>query len=150
MSEEGLDQSSLESAAELLDLSVKFMLLLILGILFSFAALLIQRQQFCLSTAGEDTSSCPDPSPIRKLAGVLTLLCAGFFFFLALESWKSAPKDDPKQQTLSRVDLWASLLALAASFLRLWVLEGNGDSPSPVGAESGALLSQAMDNILPA
>lgn len=145
-----MDEDSLAEALNLLDTSVKFMLLLILGILLSFAALLIQRQQLRLTFAGEEMDSCPDPSPLRKLAGVITLWCAGFFFSLALLGQESAPKNDRKEQTLSRVDLWASLLALAAAFLRLWVLEGEGASPSPVGAESGALLSQITENSLPA
>lgn len=144
-----MEDDSLKEALGLIDTSIKFMLLLILGILLSFAALLIQRQQLCQTLAGEEADTCPDPSPLRKLAGVITLWCAGFFFSLALKGRQDAG-DDPKEQVLSWVDLWASLLALAASFLRLWVLERNGASPSPVGAESGALLSQITENILPA
>lgn len=143
-------QDSLDEALDLVDDSVRFMLLLILGILLSFAALLIQRQQLRAARAGEDPDSCPDPSPLRLLAGVITLWCAGFFFSLALRGLESVPEGDPGDLRLSRADLWASLLALAASFLRLWVLGNEETIHSPVGAENGALLPQFIENSLPA
>lgn len=135
------EQDSTANGSELLDTSLELMLLLILGLLLSFASLLLQRN--ALSAAGN--ASDPSPARLRRTAGVLTLWCAGAFFLLSLRAARCS------DGVLSRADLTASLLALAAAFLRLWVLENateRGDGTQ--GAESGALLPHLIFDSLPA
>ena len=103
---------------ELVNCSVTFLLLIILAVL--------------LSLAGEATDRCPDPYPLQRAAGAISVGALGFFFTLALRGWNTARAgDSPWVLHLSHVNLWASLLVLAAAILRLWALDAARNTEEP-------------------
>lgn len=124
------------------------MLVLIFGILLSFASLLLQRKQVIAALQNVTLSLWTEPTLLRKAAGIITLWCAGAFFLLSAEHTQAT--EDFAEHTLSHADLLASLLALIAAFLRLWVIENNGQGDSVQGAEGGSLLPHFVQDSLPA
>ena len=106
---------------ELVNCSVTFLLLIILAVLLSLAGLLRQRQLLRAILAGEATDRCPDPYPLQRAAGAISL-----------RGWNTARAgDSPWALHLSHVNLWASLLVLAAAILRLWALDAARNTEEP-------------------
>lgn len=138
------EKDSAADGLELLSTSLRLMLLLIFGLLLSFDALLLQRRALSAKLRGEICSAGTTPSLLRRLAGIITLWCAGAFFLLSL----NAARDS--EGVLTRADLSASLLALTAAFLRLWVIENGKTEHSTQGAEGGTLLPHLIFDSLPA
>lgn len=145
---ERTETDSTASGAELLDTSLLLMLLLIFGLLLSFLSLLLQRRELAAEQEGTVCSAGATPALLRRVAGILTLWCGGAFFLLSLNAAHSA--EGTSTAALSRVDLSASLLALAAAFLRLWVIERGTENGGVQGAESGSLLPHLIFDSLPA
>ncbi len=117
---------------ELVNCSVTFLLLIILAVLLSLAGLLRQRQLLRAILAGEATDRYPDPYPLQRAAGAISVGALGFFFTLALRGWNTARAgDSPWVLHLSHVNLWASLLVLAAAILRLWALDAARNTEAP-------------------
>ena len=91
-----------------------------------------QRQLLRAILAGEATDRCPDPYPLQRAAGAISVGALGFFFTLALRGWNTARAgDSPWVLHLSHVNLWASLLVLAAAILRLWALDAARNTEEP-------------------
>ena len=115
-----MDNNDLDAALCLINTSVRFMLLLILGILLSFASLLIQRQQVCDLLSCPETAQTSSVFPLRLGASALVIGALGFFFCLSLRRHKQAcAGDDPAEKRSSRINAAASTLVLAAALLRL-------------------------------
>lgn len=109
---------------ELVNRSVTFLLLIVLAVLLSLAGLLRQRKILQTALSGRSPDRCPDPYPLQRAAGAISVGTLGFFFTLALQGWDTARAgDSPWALHLSQVNLWASLLALAAAVLRLLALD---------------------------
>ena len=58
---------------ELVNCSVTFLLLIILAVLLSLAGLLRQRQLLRAILAGEATDRCPEPYPLQRAAGAISV-----------------------------------------------------------------------------
>lgn len=122
------DQTADPQAMELVNSSIRFLLLLILATLLSLAGLLRQRERLRADDPGEAAGPCGDPYPLQRAAGAITVGALGFFFTLALRGWADARKAGPgRGLRTARVNLWASLLVLAAAVLRLLALDAAHD-----------------------
>ncbi len=102
-----------------LDWSILFLLLLIGGVLLSFAAAVEQRdglaRQVCCGL--EDTT---DVFPARWLAGILAAGATGFFAWVACSSMKKTLRGgDCAEQRSARANLLAAVLVFAAALIRL-------------------------------
>lgn len=114
------EREELERDLGMLNVSLVFLLLIILAVLLSLWSALIQRKQLRLILAGEDPGQVPDPNPIRRQGSALTVGCLGYFLCLALGTLKQAQaKDAPAAERSAQVNVWASLLVLLAAILRL-------------------------------
>lgn len=108
--------------------SIRFLLLFVLAVLLSLAGLLRQRQRICAALRGENPERCPSPYPLQHVAGAINVGGLVFFFLLALRGWNEARCGPSREsEALSRVNLWASLLVLAAAVLRLLALDASQD-----------------------
>ena len=104
-----------------IDSSLFFQVLIILGILLSFWSVTIQRRQLCLTIQGEteEAAAAPDVYPIKHAASSLIVGALGFFLCLAYHAWKQAcAGDDCVAKRSASVNLWASILVLVAAMLR--------------------------------
>lgn len=111
------------SALNTVNTSIMFLVLLVLSILLSLKAVLMQRDALCATAAGRDTESLPSPLPFQCISGAIAIGALGYFFSLALMAWRDACQEDSAEAVcLSRVNLWASLFVLAASVLRFLAL----------------------------
>ena len=111
-------------ALNALDASLMFLLVLIAGVLISFAATAIQRkgvaQLLCCGSQGEQ----PDVFPLRWKTGVMTAGAAGFFALLSRQTLKDAlGQEDCAQRRSARANALAAALAFAATLIRLDDLE---------------------------
>lgn len=103
------------------DGSLFFLLLLVFSILLSFWAVTIQRRQLCLTIQGETEAAAAAPPvyPIKHGASALVVGSLGFFLFLAYHAWREAcAGEDPVAKRSAGINLWASILVLAAAILR--------------------------------
>ena len=118
MDEEAMKQlrAQLSSA----DASLFFIGVLIVSVLLSWHATAAQRNGLCgiLERGGQ---SLPDVSCHRLTAGTLAVAPLAFFFALSLNSWEDTVKQGGNLPS-AQVNLWASLLVLAAALLRLYDL----------------------------
>lgn len=113
-------QSPCPSGLKTLNATLLFMLLLVLAVLLSLESLLRQRRLLRDPAAGGEEGIFP----LRLGSGAISLGALGFFFTLALAGWQEACQSGSAvEKKLSQVNLWASLLALAAAILRLWALD---------------------------
>ena len=131
MEEQALLCEQLDTA----DQSLVFLVLILLSILLSLWALLIQRQELAAAVCGdrETAEELPPVFPIRCSASSIVIGALGFFLCLALRSWDEARRDsDPAAQRSARINLWARLLVFLAALLRmddlLFTKQSNGFS----------------------
>lgn len=114
----------LRSAVRTVDQSIRFLLLFFLGLLLSLHAILLQRQQLCLTLEGGDPSSLPSPYPFQHASGALSLGGLVFFYQLARQTYQTAREEGGGQaEFLARWNLLATALVLIAAAVRLWALE---------------------------
>lgn len=114
------EREELKRDLGMLNVSLVFLLLIVLAVLLSLWSALLQRDQLRLSLAGEDPGRVPDPNPIRRQGSAITVGCLGFFLCLALRTQaKAQAAGDPAAVRSAQVNVWASLLVLLASILRL-------------------------------
>lgn len=113
-------REELEQDLGMLNVSLVFLLLIILAVLLSLWSALIQRRQLRLAVAGEDAGQIPDPNPIRQQGSAITVGCLGFFLCLGLSTLRKAREaGEPAAVRSAQVNVWASLLVLLAAILRL-------------------------------
>ena len=110
-------------ALETLDWSLGFLLILIAGILISFAATAAQRDGVARAVlCGQPDQT--DVFPLRWKTGVLTAGAAGFFAFLSRRTLAEAlQQEDCAQRRSARSNALAAALAFAATLIRLDDLE---------------------------
>lgn len=114
------EHEDLKRDLDTLNLSLVFLLLIILAVLLSLWSALLQREQLRLALRGKDPSRVPDPNPLRRQGSALTVGCLGFFLCLALGTLsKTQAIGDPAAERSAQVNVWASLLVLLAAILRL-------------------------------
>lgn len=107
-----------------LDWSLLFLLLLILGILISFAATSIQREGAARNLRCGLSEELPDVFPLRWRTGVLSAGATAFFALLSRRTLKEAlTQEDPAQRRSARANALAAALVLAAALIRLDDLE---------------------------
>lgn len=139
-----MDRESLEEGLGTVELSIRFLLLIVFGILLSFQAILLQRRQLALMLSGEAPDRVPSPLPLQRSAGAIMVGSLGFFFTLSLRAWREAQTgQDPETLCSTRAGMLASALVLIAAVVRLWALE----LPRDLGETS---LAQELEASLPA
>ena len=113
-------RQELEQDLNTLNVSLVFLLLIILAVLLSLWSALIQRGQLRLALEGKDPSALPSPESLRQIGSAITVGCLGFFLCLALETRQRAQAEGTASAKRSaQVNVWASLLVLLAAILRL-------------------------------
>lgn len=108
---------------ELLDSSLKWLFVIVSGVLLSFCATARQREALCLALTGETekAGAVGDVLPIRRLVALLVLLALTFFFLVSLETERRALEGGEEDSIRSaRLNRWASLFVLAAAVLRFF------------------------------
>ena len=103
--------------------SLRFLVVIIAGILLSFRAAQIQRDGICARIAGEE----PDLSevyPIRHTANSLIVGALGFFLCLAIKNRREA---DCEGAGSAQSNLWAAALVFAAALVRFDDLENSAN-----------------------
>lgn len=127
------DQKELRQDLDMLNVSLVFLLLIILAVLLSLWSALLQREQLELALAGEDPGRVPDPNPVRRQGSAITVGCLGFFLCLALNTQRETrAAGNPGAERSAQVNVWASLLVLLAAILRLvdlQTVEGEPQTP---------------------
>lgn len=107
----------------LINQSLTWLLVVVLGVLLSLWATLRQRAALCLAIAGETEAAAEaaEVYPIRNTSSVLIVLALTFFFLVTLCGGEQAEASgDPRAIRSSCLNRWAALLVLAAAVLRLW------------------------------
>lgn len=119
-----------------LDWSLLFLVLLILGILISFAATSIQREGVARNLLCGQSEEIPDVFPLRWRTGVLSVGATAFFALLSRRTLKEALEgEDCARQRSARANALASALVLAATLIRLDDLEFVGASRQSAALE---------------
>ena len=114
------ERNELEQDLKKLNVSLVFLLLIIVAVLLSLWSALIQRDQIELLLEGGDASQVPPVAPIRCAGSAITVGSLGFFLCLALETHRQARSQGaPAAERSAQVNVWASLLVLLAAILRL-------------------------------
>ena len=114
------DRESLKKDLERVDLSLVFLLLIILSILLSYQAARAQRGQLRFLLSGGEAGCCPSLFPIRYAASVIVVGALCFFLCLAVETQEEAQASgDSAEQRSAQTNSLASTLVLAAALLRL-------------------------------
>lgn len=109
-----------------LNWSILFLLLLIAGVLLSFAATVEQRDSLArlLCCRQEDGT---DVFPVRRLASILVAGGTGFFAWLACRSAKRVElQGSCRERSSAQANLLAAVLVFAAALIRLCDLEQTG------------------------
>lgn len=104
------------------DSALGFLLLLIASVLLSFLSVTLQRKGLCLAIQGREPEAerLPPVYPIKRTAAAMVIGSLGFFLCLALgAAGEAAQGQDPVARRSAGVNLWASVLVLAAAILRL-------------------------------
>ena len=114
-------RQTLAGELETVEESLGFLVLLILSLLLSLSALLLQRRQLACTASGEREAAAavPDPYPLRCRASALVVGALGYFFAQALEGWRSTQNGSPDERASALRNLWAALLVLSAALIRL-------------------------------
>lgn len=114
------EREELKRNLGMLDVSLVFLLLVILSILLSLQAALLQREQLELTLKGGDPSRIPPVEPVRLTASAIMIGCLGYFLCLALVTQRETHAgNDPSARQSAQVNTAASLLVLLAAILRL-------------------------------
>ena len=117
------DETLYDSALETVNTSIMFLVLLVLGILLSLKSVLLQRESLCTAREGGNTDCLEAPFPFQRASGAIAIGALGYFFTLALRGQSDACRTGSRDSIrLSQVNLWASLVVLAAAILRFWAL----------------------------
>lgn len=95
--------------------------LLLFTLLLSCRAARLQRDSMSACSGGGD-GALLEIGGLRCAAGALVLPPLAFFFKLALETWRSAQDLGDAAGCSAGINVWASLLVLAAALLRYWDL----------------------------
>ena len=93
--------------------------LLLFTLLLSCRAARLRRESLSAHSGG---GAFLEIGGLRRAAGALVLPPLAFFFKLALETWRSVPDPGGAAGCSARINVWASLLVLAAALLRYWDL----------------------------
>ena len=109
------------SARDTLDLVLVCLSLLLFTLLLSWRAARLQRDSMSACSGGGD-GALLEIGGLRCAAGALVLPPLAFFFKLALETWRSAQDLGDAAGCSAGINVWASLLVLAAALLRYWDL----------------------------
>lgn len=118
-----MEKNILKEQLETIDQSLFYLILIILSVLLSFRSALIQREQVEGTLAGNLNKAAPDLFPVKLTASALTVSALVFFFTLALRTCRDAARgNDPAAQKSAGMNVWASLLVLTASLIRLYDL----------------------------
>lgn len=107
---------------ELINISVGFLLLVIVSVLLSFQALTIQRRGLCLTILGDTqgAAALPDVFPMRWKAGSIAVGTLGFFLCAAIHTLKQAQQGgDGEALRSAQANLAAALLVFLAALIRL-------------------------------
>lgn len=104
-----------------IDTSLVFVALLLLATGLSWKATAIQRQGLCDILLGKGTD-VPDVFPIRLVVSAIVIGALTFFFGLSLDTWRTAWDQDQTARCSANLNVWASLLVLAAALIRLYDL----------------------------
>lgn len=118
------EQKVLKEQLGTVNQSLFYLMLIILSVLLSFQAVLLQRKQLEQTLAGDpQKAAAQDVFPIRLWASALVVSALGFFFCLALRTCREASQgDDPAARRSAGMNAWASLFVLAAALIRLYDL----------------------------
>lgn len=103
--------------------SLRYLVVIIAGILLSFRATLIQRDALVDELCGAE----PDTSavyPLRHTANSLIVGALGFFLCLAIKT-RQRDASDCGESGFARSGLWAALLVFAAALIRFDDLENS-------------------------
>ena len=132
------EHKELKQDLEMLNVSLLFLLLIILAVLLSLWSALIQREQLKLALRGEDAGPLPSTSPIQRAGSSITVGCLGFFLCLALKTQAEAQcQGDPSAKRSAQTNVTASLLVLLAAILRLRELQrAEGERQTPLLEET--------------
>ena len=112
------------------DTSMGFLGLLIVSLGLSGKRVPLQREGLCGGGGGEP-GEAPDTFFLRLPASAIVVGALTCFFRLALDAWEQAGGQDCCARRSAQVNLWASLLVLAAALLRLYdlvCLQRSGDA----------------------
>ena len=112
------------------DTSMGFLGLLIVSLGLSWKAVALQREGLCGALRGE-SGEAPNTFFLRLPASAIVVGALTCFFRLALDAWEQAGGQDCCARRSAQVNLWASLLVLAAALLRLYdlvCLQRSGDA----------------------
>lgn len=128
------DQREQEETLAVLDWSVVFLLLLILGIFLSLSATTIQREGVIRALCGQP-GEMPDVFPLRWRTGILSAAATGFFALLSRRNLDQAMRgEDSAQKRSAKANALAAALVFAATLIRLDDLKFIG-----AGQQSAAL-----------
>jgi len=103
---------------ETMDISLKFLTLLILSVCLSWRALAVQREGLRGLLLGE-REDMPDVFPARLTASALVVGALAWFFGVTLDAWEQSREGDRAARRSGDLNAWAALFVLAAALLRL-------------------------------
>ncbi len=114
-------KEELRGQLETMDISLKFLALLILSVCLSWRALAVQREGLRGLLLGE-REDMPDVFPARLTASALVVGALVWFFGVTLDVWEQSREGDRTARRSGDLNAWAALLVLAAALLRLYDL----------------------------
>lgn len=133
-----MERKILNEQLGMVNQSLFYLILIILSVFLSFRVELIQREQLEEALAGKPQKAVPDVFPLQFSASVVVAGALGFFFCLSLRVCRDAAQgDDPDLQRSAGMNVWASLLVLAAALIRLYNLGFMEDARRCPPAEGG-------------
>lgn len=104
-----------------LDTSLLFIGLLLLATALSWRAAAVQRDGLCWMIQGKLTE-VPDVFPLRLTTSGIAVGALVYFFGLALDNRRTAQAQGEPARRSADMNVWASLLVLAAALIRLYDL----------------------------
>ncbi len=116
-----MERDALCRDLETMDVSLKFLALLILSVCLSWRALEAQREGLCALLRGEEGGAI-DVFPVRVTAGALVVAALTWFFGVSLDVWEESREGDRAARRSADRNAWAALFVLAAALLRLYDL----------------------------
>lgn len=133
------EREALCEQLDMVDTTLKFLIVIIASVLLSFWATLRQRGAICLELRGEEAAAreAGEVGPIRAVAGALVIGALGYFFWLAWRLWEDADGDS---RSSARANLWASALVMAAAIIRWRDLRRTWAAPE----EGSALVDEVV------
>lgn len=102
--------------------ALRYLVVIIAGILLSFRATLIQRDALVCALCGAEADTS-EVYPIRHTANSLIVGALGFFLCLAIRTWRQRDLSDCGDSRSAWSGLWAALLVFAAALIRFDDLE---------------------------